>query len=107
MFGPRTVAVRDGEISVKQAAAEIGIPADAVYNWLRHGQVPARRSRRTLARPLGFRDAGDLPAEGRQLVPAQTDTSDAAQTNATDGNRPLIARRHTARHAWPWPLAAV
>ncbi|GIF00412.1 helix-turn-helix domain-containing protein [Paractinoplanes rishiriensis] len=29
--------------SVKQAAAELGIPADAVYNWLRHGQVPARR----------------------------------------------------------------
>jgi hypothetical protein len=43
IFGPRTVAVRDGEVSVKQAAAELGIPADAVYNWLRHGQVPARR----------------------------------------------------------------
>jgi DNA invertase Pin-like site-specific DNA recombinase len=41
--GPRTVAVRDGEVSVKQAAAELGIPADAVYNWLQHGQVPARR----------------------------------------------------------------
>src|SRR5205823_2087356 len=43
IFGPRTVAVRDGEVSVKQAAAELGIPADAVYNWLRNGQVPARR----------------------------------------------------------------
>jgi DNA invertase Pin-like site-specific DNA recombinase len=41
--GPRTVAVHDGEVSVKQAAAELGIPADAVYNWLQHGQVPARR----------------------------------------------------------------
>jgi hypothetical protein len=41
--GPRTVAVHDGEVSVKQAAAELGIPADAVYNWLRLGQVPARR----------------------------------------------------------------
>jgi hypothetical protein len=43
IFGPRTVAVRDGEVSVKQAAAQLGIPADAVYNWLRLGQVPARR----------------------------------------------------------------
>jgi hypothetical protein len=43
VFGPRTVAVQDGEVSVKQAAAELGIPADAVYNWLRLGQVPARR----------------------------------------------------------------
>jgi hypothetical protein len=43
IFGPRTVAVQDGEVSVKQAAAELGIPADAVYNWLRHGQGPARR----------------------------------------------------------------
>jgi DNA invertase Pin-like site-specific DNA recombinase len=43
IFGPRTVAVQAGEVSVKQAAAELGIPADAVYNWLRLGQVPARR----------------------------------------------------------------
>lgn len=43
IYGPRTVAVGDGEVSVKQAAAELGIPADAVYNWLRLGQVPARR----------------------------------------------------------------
>jgi hypothetical protein len=43
IFGPRTVAVQDGEVSVKQAAAELGIPADAVYHWLRLGQVPARR----------------------------------------------------------------
>jgi hypothetical protein len=43
IHGPRTVAVQNGEVSVKQAAAELGIPADAVYNWLRLGQVPARR----------------------------------------------------------------
>lgn len=43
IHGPRTVAVREGEVSVKQAAAQLGIPADAVYNWLQHGQVPARR----------------------------------------------------------------
>jgi len=41
--GPRTVAIRNGEISVKQAAAELGITADAIYNWLAHAQVPARR----------------------------------------------------------------
>jgi predicted site-specific integrase-resolvase len=35
--------VRDDEVSVKPAAAELGVPADAVYNWLAHGQVPARR----------------------------------------------------------------
>jgi DNA invertase Pin-like site-specific DNA recombinase len=43
IHGPRTVAVQEGEVSVKQAAAELGIPADAIYNWLTHGQVPARR----------------------------------------------------------------
>jgi len=32
IFGPRTGAVQSGEVSVKQAAAELGIPADAVYN---------------------------------------------------------------------------
>ncbi|MFF5216182.1 hypothetical protein [Micromonospora sp. NPDC000442] len=43
IFGPRAVAVQAGEVSVKQTATELGIPADAVYNWLRLGQVPARR----------------------------------------------------------------
>lgn len=47
IFTSRTMAVRDGEISVKQAAQLLGIPADAIYNWLRHGQVPAHsRARR-------------------------------------------------------------
>ncbi len=41
--GPRTVAVYEGEVSVKQAATELDIPAHAIYNWLRLGQVPARR----------------------------------------------------------------
>jgi hypothetical protein len=43
IFGPKTVAIQTGEVSVKHAAEELGIPADAVYNWLRLGQVPARR----------------------------------------------------------------
>jgi hypothetical protein len=43
IHAPRTVAIQSGEVSVKQAAAELGILADAVYNWLRNGQVPARR----------------------------------------------------------------
>ncbi len=43
IHAPRTAAIQNGETSVKQAAAELGIPADAVYNWLRLGQVPARR----------------------------------------------------------------
>ena len=33
--------VQDGEISVKQAAQSLGIAAEAIYNWLRQGQVPA------------------------------------------------------------------
>ena len=37
----RTMAVQDGEISLKQAAQQLGIPADAIYNWLRHRRVPA------------------------------------------------------------------
>ncbi len=41
IFTPRTLAVQDEEIGVKQAAQLLGIPADAIYNWLRHGQVPA------------------------------------------------------------------
>lgn len=40
-FTPRTMAVQDDEISVKQAAQILGISADAIYNWLRLGQVPA------------------------------------------------------------------
>jgi transposase-like protein len=36
-----TEASHDGQISVKQAAQILGIPADAIYNWLRLGQVPA------------------------------------------------------------------
>jgi DNA invertase Pin-like site-specific DNA recombinase len=44
IWAPRTVAVTGGEVSVKSAAAQLGIPADAIYNWLRHGQVPARRA---------------------------------------------------------------
>ena len=43
IFGPRTVAVQDGVVSVKQAAAQLGIPAEAAYNWVRLGQIPARR----------------------------------------------------------------
>ncbi|WP_028193441.1 recombinase family protein [Salinispora pacifica] len=44
IWAPRTVAIQDGEISVKHAAAQLGIPADAIYNWLIKGQVPARRA---------------------------------------------------------------
>ncbi len=44
IWAPRTVAIQDGEASVKQAAAQLGIPASAVYNWLVKEQVPARRA---------------------------------------------------------------
>ncbi|MFC6019863.1 hypothetical protein ACFP2T_27130 [Plantactinospora solaniradicis] len=44
IWAPRTVAIQDGEVSVKHTAAQLGIPASAVYNWLVKGQVSARRA---------------------------------------------------------------
>ena len=38
------MAIQDSEVSVKHAAAQLGIPASAVYNWLVKGQIPGRRS---------------------------------------------------------------
>ncbi|MEU7854115.1 hypothetical protein [Nonomuraea sp. NPDC049141] len=38
---PSTLAARTG---TPNAATALGIPADAIYNWLNHGQVPARRA---------------------------------------------------------------
>jgi hypothetical protein len=40
---PRTQCLHDGEITIKQAAARLGIKGDAIYNWIWLGQVPARR----------------------------------------------------------------
>jgi hypothetical protein len=68
IFTPRTLAVQDWEISVKQAAQHLGIPADAIYKLAAPRAGPRQHPRRTLVYPLGRRDAGDLPAEGRQLV---------------------------------------
>ena len=41
--GPRTQCLHDGEITIKQAAARLGIKGDAIYHWIWLGQVPARR----------------------------------------------------------------
>lgn len=40
---PRTQCLRDGELTVKQAAAQLGISADAIYYWLANGLTPARK----------------------------------------------------------------
>jgi Family of unknown function (DUF5372) len=40
IFTPRTVAVQDGEISVKEAAQQLGIAAGAIYTWLRLVRQP-------------------------------------------------------------------
>lgn len=40
---PRTAAVREGEVSIAQAAAQLGVAPKAVGNWIRKGQLPARR----------------------------------------------------------------
>ena len=39
---PRTQPLNDGEITVKQAAARLGITADAVYYWISNALTPAR-----------------------------------------------------------------
>jgi hypothetical protein len=90
IFGPRTVAVQDGEVSVKQAAAELGIPADAVYNWLRLGQVPARRgpSGRWCIRWDPASHPRDLPAEGRRLVAPQAGPAGTAHRSRAESARP-------------------
>ncbi|WP_327249916.1 MerR family DNA-binding transcriptional regulator [Streptomyces sp. NBC_01320] len=41
---PFTVPLRDGEIAVKDAARRLGITADAVYYWINHGQLAARKT---------------------------------------------------------------
>jgi hypothetical protein len=89
IFTPRTVAVQDGEISVKRAAQILGIPADAIYNWLRHGQVPA------------------LVRAGRWCIPWDIETQEIywqkvagsfrAQAQPSRGGRPLGERRADSR----------
>jgi hypothetical protein len=39
----RAGCLGEGEITVKQAAARLGVSANAVYYWLAHGLVPARK----------------------------------------------------------------
>lgn len=34
---------RDGELSIAQAAARLGVKPDVVYNWVQQGHLPARR----------------------------------------------------------------
>ena len=71
IFTPRTVAVQDGEISVRQAAQILGIPADAIYNWLCLGQVPASTRAGRWCIPWDFETQEIYPAKGRRLLPAQ------------------------------------
>lgn len=40
---PRTQVLRNGEITVKQAAAHLGISADAIYYWIANDLAPARK----------------------------------------------------------------
>ena len=54
---PRTVPLRDGEITVADAARRLGISADAIYNWLKGGQTPGR-----------------LATHGRWCIPWDTET---------------------------------
>ncbi|MBF6341854.1 recombinase family protein [Nocardia gipuzkoensis] len=40
---PRTAAIDEGEVSVAQAAALLGVTTKAIYYWIRHDLVPVRR----------------------------------------------------------------
>jgi hypothetical protein len=107
IFTPRTMAVQGGEISVKHAAQTLGIPADAIYNWLRLGQVPANTRAGRWCIPWDPRVAGDLPAEGGQLVSAQTK---AIVSGPGPDPLTLIDRDMTfypARHACDTPCAVL
>jgi hypothetical protein len=99
IFTARTMAVQDGEISVKQAASLLGIPADAIYNWLRHGQVPAL-VRGALVHPLGSRNPRGLPAErsADRFASACFDTRYEVNSRFQSGITVLIKMRdRTAR----------
>ena len=41
---PRTVPLREGEITAPDAAHRLGVSASAIYYWLDHGQLPARQA---------------------------------------------------------------
>ncbi|MEH6379003.1 hypothetical protein V7793_32385 [Streptomyces sp. KLMMK] len=43
IHAPRTRCLRDGELSVKQVAARLGVDPGAVYYWLAHGLTPGRK----------------------------------------------------------------
>jgi DNA invertase Pin-like site-specific DNA recombinase len=43
ILAPRTMALHEGEVSITQAAAQLGVAPKAVGNWIRKGQLPARR----------------------------------------------------------------
>jgi hypothetical protein len=44
IWAPRTVPLRDGEISVPDAARQLGISRGAIYDWLNKGQLPGRQA---------------------------------------------------------------
>ena len=41
---PTTPPRRDRDLTVDQVAERLGVPPDAIYDWIRHGQLAARRS---------------------------------------------------------------
>jgi len=104
IFGPRTVAVQDGEVSVKQAAADLGHPRRRRPQLAapRPGPRPAP-PQRTLVHPLGRRHPGDLPAEGRQLFPTHTDRTCSQARYWAGSARHLTL---TLGEAPPWSVPA-
>ena len=72
IWAPRTVAVQDGEISVKHAATEARHPRRRPLQLAqtRPGPRPPL-ARRALVHPLGSGHARDLPAEGVEVLPPQ------------------------------------
>lgn len=78
---PRTAAVGEGEVSIAQAAAHLRVAPKAVNNWIRKGQLPARRG-----------------AAGRWCIPGDEDIQalyrqQSPTRSASDERDPLKADR--------------
>lgn len=91
----KITASQDGQVSVKQADAELGIPADVVYNWLAHGQVAARRG------PSGrwcIPWDPDTQAIYRRKVTASFDSNPTRRPGAIKTEHPMLEHNSRDSH---------
>src|SRR5687768_7340050 len=100
IFTPWTMTVGKGEVSVKDAARLLGIAADAVYNWIRRGQVPARMA------PSG-RWCIPWDAETQQTTGRRSRAVSAPTEPACRGKPMMSSRRQAQRGRQTTPCAAM